>query len=753
MKNLLMNTQKLFFLAALAGLLTPLSAEDPGPSSMNYIETPTLEISKTRSEIQVDGDLDDPGWQEAASTDLFLEFQPGENVPPPVDTRVMVTYDDENLYVAFLAYGDPGQVRASYRKRDEPWGDDFVAIVLDTYGDANSGIMIASNPFGIQMDSKNNGNNEDPGFDVIYESRGKITAEGYQVEMAIPFSSLSFPKGDEQNWRVGFYRSLPRNIRHQIIWGGLDLNNPCWLCQLGYLKGLKRLKHEKALEFLPALVSNQTSDLNENGQLKNAGPVGGLSLGIKYGFSSNLVGELTLNPDFSQVEADADQIDVNTTFALFYPEKRAFFNEGSELFNTWIRAIYTRSINNPLAAGRVVGQSGKNAFSILTALDETTPFIIPAEERSFVTTGGRSMSTVFRYRRSLDESSFIGALVTDRRLEPGGSGTVAGVDSRYRFNDTYQVEIQTLFSQTVEPNDSLIVDDASFQGGYDYTFNGERFTGNALEIEFSRNTKVWELEAGYNHKSPGFRADNGFITRNNTRRIYLSTFLHFRPNGPIISEVLGGGGSSLMGNFERETKRRNSWAWVSVVLPRQFRVNVNVNNVPFERFKQVDVKNQTTVSLSVNSQFSKNLMFGFGGNGGQEMARFLDKPENGAIRNFWFWGQLKVTEKLILLPEYNYSEMKTLDHQETYYTGYVARLKVNYQFNHDLSFRLVGQYNDFDRSFDFQPLLSYQPSPFTIFYIGASQDMTVERFSPTALRNGATRQRQYFMKLQYLFRS
>jgi hypothetical protein len=423
------------------------------------------------------------------------------------------------------------------------------------------------------------------------------------------------------------------------------------------------------------------------------------------------------------------------------------------LFNTWIRAIYTRSINNPLAAGRLVGQAGKNAFSFLTALDETSPFIVPAEEQSYVASGGRSISNIFRYRRSLDESSFIGALVTDRRLEQGGSGTVAGVDSRYRFNDTYQVEVQTLFSRTVEPGDSLIMDDASFGNGHNFTFDGEHFSGNALEIEFSRNTKVWELEAGYNHKSPGFRADNGFITRNNMRQAYVSTFLHFRPNGPVISEVMGGGGSSLTGNFEGETKRRNSWVWVSVVLPRQLRVNANVNYVPFERFRNTLVKNQTTFTMNVNSQFSKNLMFGFGGNDGREMARFLEKPENGAIRNFWFWGQLKVTEKLILLPEYNYSEMKTLHHDETYYSGYVARLKVNYQFNHDLSFRLVGQYNDFDHSFDFQPLLSYEPSPFTIFYIGASQDMTVDRFTPAALREGVTHQRQYFLKFQYLFRS
>ncbi len=222
---------------------------DTSGNDVQPVFTPTFEIIKTTSSIILDGDFGDKGWINCNSLSNFVEFQPGENIRPPVETKVMMTYDDKNLYVAFLAYDDPKQIRASYQNRDEAWSDDFVAIIIDTYGDANAGIMMASNPFGIQMDSKNSGNNENPGFDIFYESKGMITAEGYQVEMAIPFSSLSFPDQAEQDWRVTFYRSLPRENRHQIIWGGIDLNNPCWLCQLGHLKGLKGIRQTKSVEF------------------------------------------------------------------------------------------------------------------------------------------------------------------------------------------------------------------------------------------------------------------------------------------------------------------------------------------------------------------------------------------------------------------------------------------------------------------------------------------------------------------------
>ncbi len=183
--------------------------------TMDILKNPVLEIKRVLNAIIIDGDLTDLEWGKAGGTNYFVEIEPGENIRPPEKTEVKVSYDDDNLYVAFWAYADPKDIRASFQKRDQAWMDDFVAIFLDTYGDANTGTMIGSNPYGIQMDAKNNGGgDDDPTFDLVYYSKGRITDEGYQVEMAIPFSSLSFPDKEVQNGRWGFTVAFPvKNVR------------------------------------------------------------------------------------------------------------------------------------------------------------------------------------------------------------------------------------------------------------------------------------------------------------------------------------------------------------------------------------------------------------------------------------------------------------------------------------------------------------------------------------------------------------
>ena len=663
-----------------------------------------------------------------------------------------VAYDDQNLYVAFWAFADPKDIRASFQKRDQAWMDDWVAIFLDTYGDANTGTMIGANPYGIQMDAKNNGGgNDDPTFDLVYESKGKITDKGYQVEMAIPFSSLSFPNKDVQEWKIGFYRSLPREKRSQILWGGFDRTNPCFLCQMGTLKGIQGIKQMGNLEFLPAIVGSQVSELDQNNTLQKGTAAGEASLGIKYSFSSAQVAELTINPDYSQVEADEEQVDVNTTFALFFPEKRPFFNAGNDLIDTWINAIYTRSINNPIASGRMITRGQKNSWYLLSAMDEDSPYIIPGEEQSFSLLGGRSISNIFRFRRTLEEASHFGILATDRRMvNSDGSGSVVGFDTRYKFNKTYQVELQTLFSKTQEPTDSLLVSNETFGDNNTFTFDGESFTGNAFELEFRRETEHWGLETGYDHKTPTFRADNGFISNNNQRRVYLQSFWVYTPD-KLISKIVGGFHTGVEYNFEGEKKSRYTAFFGNVVLPRQTRLNVNITTIPFNRFKNIDLKNLWDLKVNMNSHFNKSLALGGSFSKGVNTVTFLDIPEKGSSISFSLWTRLKISDRFQVGGTYEKQQMTTLDKKEEYYSGYLAGIRVNYQYNQALSFRLLGQYNDFSQTFQLQPLLSYQPSPFTIFYIGLTSNQVANGLSMNSLQESQTSSSQLFIKLQYLF--
>ncbi len=707
-------------------------------------------ITQTSSPIDIDGNFDDAGWQNAASTNNFLEFQPGDNIDPPDETEVKLTYDNDNLYVAFTAYSDPEEIRASIQKRDQAWMDDFVAIIVDTYGDANAAVMIGANPYGIQLDALNQGNDDDESFDIIYESKGKITDMGFQVEMAIPFSSLSFPKKDVQEWRITFFRNLPRATRHMIVWGGFDRTNPCWLCQLGTLKGIEGIEQKGRLEFLPTIVGSQSSEKVDD-KIKDNDPFGEASLGIKYSFSSDRTAEVTINPDFSQVEADEDQVDVNTTFALSFREKRPFFNEGADLMDTWINAIYTRSINNPIAAGRIINRGQKNTWALLSAIDEDSPYIIPGEERSYTAMGQQSLSNIFRYKRSLDQGSYVGFLATNRQMmDNEGSGSVFGLDTRYRFNDMYQLEFQTVFSHTKEPNDSLVVSENQFGDDHTFTFDGESFTGNAVEIEFARQTEHWILEAGYDHNSPTFRAENGFIRSNNNKRAYVSSVWISFPNS-FVSKAVGGFNTGIRQNFDGETKGRYINLFGNVELPRQFRINLFYEYEPLVRFKDTNLKNLSTFGMNINSSFSKSLTFGGGMNDGESIVRFLDVPEKGKSSAMWLWARIKITDKFMVSPRYNTQKMTTLNGDEEYYSGYLAALRVNYQFNESFGFKLLGQYNDFSNSFTFQPLLTYQPSPFTIFYIGSSQNQSVNTLSVDAINEGQLNSRQYFLKFQYLF--
>ena len=569
--------------------------------------------------------------------------------------------------------------------------------------------------------------------------------------MAIPFSSLSFPDKEVQEWKVGFYRSLPREKRSQILWGGFDRTNPCFLCQMGTLIGIQGIKQKGSFEFLPAIVGSQAAELDQNNTLKKGTAAGEASLGIKYSLSSDRVIELTINPDYSQVEADEEQVDVNTTFALFFPEKRPFFNAGNDLINTWINAIYTRSINNPIASGRMINRGQKNSWYLLSAMDEDSPYIIPGEEQSFSLLGGRSISNIFRFRRTLEEASHFGILATDRRMvNSDGSGSVVGFDTRYKFNKTYQVELQTLFSKTQEPTDSLLVSNETFGDNNTFTFDGESFTGNAFELEFRRETEHWGLETGYDHKTPTFRADNGFISNNNQRRVYLQSFWVYTPD-KLISKIVGGFHTGVEYNFEGEKKSRYTAFFGNVVLPRQTRLNVNITTIPFNRFKNIDLKNLWDLKVNMNSHFNKSLALGGSFSKGVNTVTFLDIPEKGSSNSFSLWTRLKVSDRFQVGGTYEKQQMTTLDKKEEYYSGYLAGIRVNYQYNQALSLRFLGQYNDFSQTFQLQPLLSYQPSPFTIFYIGLTSNQVANGLSMNSLQESQTSSSQLFIKLQYLF--
>lgn len=739
-------------LLLLAAALPAGAQENPPTPDTAARAALSLRAQRVTTPIRVDGELDDAAWQTAQRATGFTEFQPREGAAPPGETEAMVAYDDRYLYVAFIAHGDPAEIRATWRNRDQIWDDDVVGVILDPFGNASLAYLLVANPYGIQGDLLRTYQQEDDSWDAVFESAGRITATGYQVEMAIPLRSLRFPDREVQNWTINFYRNMPRANRHQISWAPLSRDNPCMVCQSAPLLGLEGIRPGGGVELLPAFVASSAGTLGspeDPASFRQGDPTGSFSLGAKYAFGGWTV-ESTLNPDFSQVESDAAQIDVNTTFALSFPERRPFFQEGSDLYDTEVDVFYSRSINAPRAAAKLTRRTGNTSIGYITAYDQDSPYILPFEERSAFVRGGASYSNVFRVRQNLEGGSHFGALLTDRRPTIGGSGSNASVDALLRFRRIYSLQAQLVASYTREPDAPELTEglpDIRFgRGAEQYTaaFDGERFAGRALAVELDRTARTWGFDVEYEEATPTYRAENGYQSRNDFRRVSGGTRLSFYPGRYGVERVTPSIGGGRIWNFGGEGKDVWLRPGLSLLLPRQTNVSVN-GLVSRERFRDVEF-DMGRASINFNTVPSERVAFGFSAQYGQSIARTLATPALGLGTDAEVWATLKPTNRLVLRPAAIFFRLDDDATGDELYSGYIARLRADYQFSRELSLRVITEYNDFGDGLDVEPLLVYRLNPFSIFYVGSTQ--VYRAFDGVGWRGS---DRQYFLKFQYLF--
>jgi hypothetical protein len=718
-------------------------------------ERPSLQIARAPGAITLDGDLDDAGWVGAAKATNFSENFPREKAEPPVENEVWITYDEKNLYLAFLASDDPREVRTSLRDRDRMWSDDYFGILLDTYGDASWAYFLAANPFGIQGDTRiSTSSGEDAGFDIVYRTEARLTERGYQIEMAVPFASLRFPDRAVQSWRATFWRTRPRGSRSTYTWAAMSRDDPCMLCQFGRLTGIEGVKPGGSLELLPALVASQSASLPDdaargldNGKVKAAG-----SLGVRYSFANGLTAEAALNPDFSQVESDVAQVDANTTFALFFPERRPFFQEGSELFSTYFNAVYTRRINDPQAAAKLIGRMGRSTVAYLGGRDERSPVLLPFQERSFTGVARRSISNIGRYRQTFGRESYVGALVTDRRFEDGsGAGTAAGVDGLFRFGNFYRLEYQLLASHTREPDDTTLtsgVNDVAFDGGrHTAAYDGEGYAGFAQYTSLERSARTWNFDFDYRASSPTFRADNGFETRNDFRLLSMSQALNFYPRSRFIDQIRPSVYVSRTWTYSGGRDIDQLRPQLSLNLKGQTYIEL-AYELGRERYAGLDFDGIRRWSVYANSNFSQPVKLGFFLAHGGSIARFQSPAVLGSATDIEVFGTLQPSARMGVEPSIVYSRLTERDGGPEIFSGYILRTRATYQFTRQLFLRLVVQYNDFSQRVDLEPLLTYKVNPFTLVFLGSThgyQDLDDPRGLTAASR-------QFFAKFQYLVR-
>jgi len=715
----------------------------------------SVHIFKSLEKLEIDGKIDEPVWQTATRKTLDYEIQPGDLTTPPVKTEVLLTYDETNLYLAFKCEDDPKLIRATLQDRDKIWADDFIGIELDTYGDANWGYFIFANPYGIQGDLRisNNSHRPEVTFDLLYESRGIITNEGYQVEMSIPFSSLRFPDRTEHTWRVNFFRNHPRNSQRQYSWVPINRDDPCEMCQYGELTGLTNIRSGNPLELLPSVTAAKTGYIEDdddvNSAFINEKIKGEPGISVRWSATPSLMFEATLNPDFSQIESDALQVDVNTTFALRFPERRPFFMEGSHMFRTRTNIVYTRSINDPIIAGKILGRWDQNSVAYLGAIDENTPLILPFEEKSEFVKMGKSVTNIARYKNSFGESSFFGAILTDRRLQANGSGTNFGIDGIWWLNGNLAIDWEAIGSYTKEPNDTSLTTDINHEkfsrDSLTAGFDGESYWGDAVNIGIEWKDRNLNIDLSYGQTSPTFRADNGFVRSNNRRRVFLRSRYTIYTNSWYLDRFSPKLMAGLFYNYDGKLKD----IWIEPGISFVFKAQTNIQiEYAFnsENFSGIQFDHMDRLRISLESNFSDPFSILMFLQTGKSIARDELVPGKGVDLDLT--ATIKPMQALIIEPSVAYSYLNRVDNGESIFDGYILRARINYQFTRELFLRLIGQYDSFNDYFGFEPLLSYKINAFSIFYIGSKHDYI--KFEHPYSWTPATR--QYFLKFQYLFR-
>ncbi|MCC7430855.1 carbohydrate binding family 9 domain-containing protein [bacterium] len=727
-------------------------------SSFAFTPNQNLEINivKFSQKPIIDGNLNDSVWENSNKMGNFCEIEPNDNTKPEVDTEAFLGYDDENLYIAFKCYdNDVSKIRASITNRDGMFNDDWAGIILDTFYDKQNAYEFLVNPHGIQGDLKRINNDEEASFNAVWKSESKITENGWETEIAIPFKSLRFSNSEGQKWGIHFLRNRPRNSREQYSWAPSSLENPCFLCLAGTVKNIEKIEIGKNIEILPYVIGTQTGSLEDtddaSSKFKNEKIKGNAGLDVKYGLTPNLTLDATVNPDFSQVEADAAQVNVNTTFALFFPERRPFFLEGANIFQTMSRIVYTRSLNDPSVATKLTGKIGKYSVGYIFAKDEKTPFFLPFEEESqSVETNEVSYSNIFRVKRDLFEDSFFGLIVTDRRFNSNASNNNFGVDTRLKFSNKYKFEALLAGSYTKELNDSLLsenIDSLTFKKGkYNSLFDGEDFFGRAFKSSFSRSAKHWNYFLWYDDFSPTYRADNGFVSSNSFRQGGFWTGYSIRPQNSFVVYLEPQLDCGRKYNYEGKFK--DTWIIPQVFVRFKKQTTLFVDYLESkERFNGVLVKGIRRTSGNTETKFSKIMTLGISWRFGTSVVR-EDSTRLGFEKTFAAWSTLQPTQRLNLNLNYDFYKLNESLNGEKIEQGYIFRTKTTYQFTRELFLRLVCQYDSFSKAISVDPLLSYQINPFSLFYLGSTH-YSNDFGSKIGFKES---ERQFFLKFQYLFR-
>jgi hypothetical protein len=679
----------------------------------------------------IDGVLDDPVWTQAPSETGFKTWSPDFGKDMHEKTVVYYAYDRENLYFAYRCYdSEPAKIKASVAARDTIRQDDWICLNLDTFNDQQSLYAFYVNPLGIQSDSRFEGGKEDFTIDVVWYSAGRIDNEGFTIEVRIPFKSIRYRSREPVEMGIIFERAISR-YSESGTYPALDpARGFDFLTQTRPLL-YSDIKHYTLLEILPAFTYGKTN-LIDRGTLKPQKDRSDLSLTAKYGLTSQLILDGTINPDFSQVESDAGQVDFNLRYGLFYPEKRPFFLEGREKFtlaateegNPLESVVHTRTIVDPLLGFKLNGKVGQNdTIASIYALDE-----LPPEEPE-----DYAHVTIARYKHALSGDSFIGGVWTGR-FEGSRYNIVVGSDGYIRINPSSTFSYQALASQTRSG------------GG-----NGE-VEGHALNFLYFYQTRNHLFEVTFQDLGKDFATETGYLTRNGLTRLKVGFLPIVYPNSrtflridPIFHTI------NIRDKFSGLFETYNTFD-LRLIMPR------NTTLVAGGRY-QTEVFlgerfGRSGFRLIGTSQVTKQVLLETRYVYGQKI-RYVESPYQGRGSDATFGATYLPSEKLHFGLALAYSDFyRSADGAKEYdYT--IIRSENIFQLNKYLFFRAIIEYNSFYKHIMTDLLASFTYIPGTVVHLGygslyektawrEEEYIPADRFLET--------KRSLFFKMSYLWR-
>jgi len=773
--------------------VTSVSAQTPAVPPPNAAKIPLSKIPRVHRAPKLEDFLENrPREAELTVTD-FRQNSPGDGTPATEPTTAYLSYDDKNLYAVFVCRDEAGEVRAHLSKREDSDQDDGVGLLLDTYRDFHRAYYFFSNPLGVQTDAiYTEGQGYDFSFDTLWDNAGRVTGDGYIVFFSIPFKSLRFSSDAAQTWGVALYRVILRKSEYDY-WPYVTQRVEGLTQQFAPVAGLENVSPGRNIQLIPYGLLASDHFLNQpipaNGSTVASPPSftdrfeHRAGLDAKFVARDSLTFDVTLNPDFSQVESDDPQVTVNQRFAVFFPEKRPFFIENAGFFMTPIDLFFSRQIADPQFGSRMTGKLGKWTLGALV-IDDRQPGL-GATSGAYKT---RAADGVVRATREFGNQSYIGGFFSSRDFADT-SNRVASLEARLKFSKNWVVDAQAVHTWTRQ--DLNAGQNCLSFASTNPTVGSQQ--GNALWADASYTGRNFNFSTNYNDFSPNFCTELGFVNRIDIRQNYAVGSYLWRPQkgkivdfGPGFSETVDWDHNGVMQDWQ-------AVAVFQVELTKQTTLSISRGEA-YELFNNIGFRKHSGYVLASTQpykwiSFSARYTQGIGEN-------FFPAPGLlpflGNARRVNFGFSLRPSSRFRLDETFIYSKLGTRAGStpqgstpgHNVFNNYLNRTKLNYQFTKEFSLRLILDYNatiadtqlfDLQRSlggsdaingpfaptklFTTDVLFTYLLHPGTAVYLGYNNG-----YSDLALRPGAppfvtaqgapnnSTSRLFFVKLSYLLR-